>query len=342
MNTGNQTPPGGSNSSRVYFIAAICSLMLMALLWSLDSFFVYILLGTGAWFLFLGFWKNPHAASGNNTFRSDYRKTNPSPDLFSGMLRNSGKKSASQQQSSSTPTSFSGKAVLPYVIFFFASFFFMIVVPLLFSENSIAPQDLEGYFQKGEQFRWAEQYDSADYYYQLAMKEEPENVEILNAYGVGLMNRNQYDRAMTLFDQALQKDPEYELARYNKALVYYYREGYRQSLSQLFRLMKTNPGYYEAMILTGDNYYVQQKYDSALYWYDEGYDNGQRSAILCHIMGYLYDRKGDQEKAVHLYQEALSYDSSRVEIYERLGELFPGDEGEQYRMTAKQLQPEGN
>src|SRR5687768_4650507 len=124
MNTGNQTPPGGSNSSRVYFIAAICSLMLMALLWSLDSFFVYILLGTGAWFLFLGFWKKPHAASGNNTFRSDHRKTNPSPDLFSGMLRNSGKKSASQQQSSSTPTSFSGKAVLPYVIFFFASFFF--------------------------------------------------------------------------------------------------------------------------------------------------------------------------------------------------------------------------
>jgi Tfp pilus assembly protein PilF len=340
MNTGSQTPSGGSNTSRVYFIAAICSLVLMALLWSLDPFFVYTLLGAGACFLFLGFWKRPRTTMRNSSFRSDHRKTNPNPDLFSGMLRNSGKKSATQSQSS--PTGFSGKAVLPYIIFFFASFFFMIVVPLLFSEDSIAPQDPEGYFQKAEQFRWAEQYDSADYYYQQALKEEPENVEILNAYGIGLMNRNQYDRAMTLFDQALQIDQKYEFARYNKALIYYYREGYRQSLSQLFRLMKTNPAHYEAMVLTGDNYYVQQRYDSALYWYDEGYDNGQRSAVLCHIMGYLYDRKGDQEKAVHLYQEALSYDSSRVEIYERLGELFPGDEGEQYRMTVKQLQPEGN
>jgi hypothetical protein len=58
-------------------------------------------------------------------------------------------------------------------------------------------------------------------------------------------------------------------------------------------------------------------------------------------MGYIYDQRGDQEKAIHLYQEALNYDSTRVEIYNRLGELFPGLDGEQYRITARELKRQG-
>ena len=58
-------------------------------------------------------------------------------------------------------------------------------------------------------------------------------------------------------------------------------------------------------------------------------------------MAYIYDTKGDQEKATHLYQEALGYDSTRTDVYIRLGELFPGKDGEYYRDMARQLKEQG-
>jgi tetratricopeptide (TPR) repeat protein len=85
------------------------------------------------------------------------------------------------------------------------------------------------------------------------------------------------------------------------------------------------------------NYYEQQQYDSAKHWYSKGYENGIRNAWICHVLGYLHDRDAENEKAVALYREALEYDSSKTEIYLRLGELYPGEEGNFYRNKAAQL-----
>jgi tetratricopeptide (TPR) repeat protein len=339
MNAGQPQNPGTSNSSRIYFTIGICLLAMMALLWSLDASFVYIQLGAAVFFLFLGYWKRPRPAVGLYKTRQDTRRQ-VQGSSFSDLFKVQSKKRFTSQQSQNHRNLIRNQ-VLPYVIFFVASFLLMIVLPLLFSEDSMIPEDTSGFYQKAEQFKWSNQYDSADYYYRKALVENPENPEILNAYGVYLMGRTQYDQAMRLFDQVLQMDPDYQNSRYNKALVYYYRKSYRQSLDETFELMERNPSYYDAQVLAGDNYYAQQRYDSALYWYDAGYENGQRSVWLCHVMAYLYDQKGDQEKAVSLYQEALSYDSTRAEIYERLGELFPGQDGEQYRITAQQLKNAG-
>jgi hypothetical protein len=54
-------------------------------------------------------------------------------------------------------------------------------------------------------------------------------------------------------------------------------------------------------------------------------------------MAYIYDTKGDNSKAIGLYQEALQYDSTIVDIYKRLGELLPNDEGNYYRTQAIRL-----
>jgi tetratricopeptide (TPR) repeat protein len=342
MNTGKHSSPESKNLSRIFYAIAVSFLVLMALLWSLDSSIVLILMGGAVFFLFLGYLKRSKLPVDPNNRKIPYSQRGPSPQpssSFSDLLKEFSKKKPHQQPR--TNTSFSGKRVLPYVIFFFASFFFMIVLPLLFSEENTTPGDASGFYQRAEQFRDTEQYDSADHYYQKALTEDPENVAILNSYGISLMTRNLYDKAMTVFDQALRTDPDYPYARYNKALIYQNRKNYKQSLSETFVLMNRNPDYFDAMLLAGDSYYFQQRYDSAIYWYEKGYDNGQRSSSLCHVMGYIYDQRGDQEKAIHLYQEALNYDSTRVEIYNRLGELFPGLDGEQYRITARELKRQG-
>ena len=74
-------------------------------------------------------------------------------------------------------------------------------------------------------------------------------------------------------------------------------------------------------------------------WYKNAYENGGiRTRALCHLMAYIYDTKGDYSKAIDLYKEALSYDSTVVDIYKRLGELLPNEDGNYYRTQAVKLQ----
>jgi tetratricopeptide (TPR) repeat protein len=111
-------------------------------------------------------------------------------------------------------------------------------------------------------------------------------------------------------------------------------------LKELRQLMAVNPTHFDGILLAGDNYQMQQHYDSAMHWYEEGY--AQRpTGGLCNAMAYIHDTKGNTEQAVALYREALGYDSTRVAIYQRLGELFPGRDGEWYRRKAKQLKDAG-
>lgn len=55
-------------------------------------------------------------------------------------------------------------------------------------------------------------------------------------------------------------------------------------------------------------------------------------------MAYIYDTKNNYDKAIPLYKEALTYDTTVVDIYTRLSELIPGEEGNYYRTQAVKLQ----
>ena len=60
-----------------------------------------------------------------------------------------------------------------------------------------------------------------------------------------------------------------------------------------------------------------------------------RGLNLCYIMGYLYQDKKEPARAISLYQEALTYDSTQVDIYQRLGELIPDNNGNYYQQGRK-------
>jgi tetratricopeptide (TPR) repeat protein len=152
-------------------------------------------------------------------------------------------------------------------------------------------------------------------------------------YGNVFLSQEEYDSALNYYDRAINEDPNYDDARYNRAMVWYNKKRYDQALREAKGILEYNPGYYDAALLIGDGYYSQNKNDSAIYWYEQGYDNGLRSASLCHVMAYLYDVQNNTRKAIPFYKEALSYDSSRIEVYTRLAELVPAEQ-EKYKALA--------
>lgn len=318
--------------ARLYLTIAVALFMLMAFLWALESSIVYILAGSGTFLTFLALYHYPWKIHSQQ--KIGVNKPKPATNPFRSSQKQAATTAPTATSATFTPSN-TGKKV-----FFFAIggiILFFVIIGALSDDGA----DPSYYFNQAEMYRNTNEFDSSRHYYLKAIAEEPGYIDAWNNYGVLLIDQQRYDSAMYMFDRALDIDDSYEHARYNKALIHYYRKDYRKSLSQDLPIIDDNPYFNAALQLAGDNYYEQKKYDSALYWYQKGYDNGHRSAWLCHVMGYLYDVKGDSPTAIALYQEAVSYDPYKKDVYTRLGELVPGPDGEQYRMTAAELQKNG-
>ena len=348
MNDGVNPTPKPANKPRSYFIVGCILLFIMAITWSLDNSFVYTSFGAAAFFFFLAFYnRSGQSTSGYQNRSGQYSSRQyaaPKKDIVTEIL-DSLKQKNNPSRHRPRPVGHQaerGRNFTMMVLLFIGSVFLIIILAVFFTDDPSVDDGLNGPFEKAEQARYAGNYDSAEYYYRQTLTDDPGNLDALNGLGILSLNRQRYDLAVTQFDDALRIDPDYEYARYNKALTLYYQHNYRRSLGETFELLKRSPDYYDAMQLAGDNYYDQQRYDSAKYWYDQGYDLGVRNAWICHVLGYLYDRNNESGRAVSLYQEALSYDSSKVDVYVRLGELLPGQDGEFYRRKAAQLKQSSN
>lgn len=321
--------------SSLCFKIAWIFLYILALTWSLDPSFRSLSLGAALSFLITGLWhrvKEKPVESRKYDPYKDYQRTrHTTPSSFS--WSDIGKR-FSQKHTTAAPTAKTAadRKLIAGVLIFIASIFGVITISVLFGTGD-DPTAASPFFI-ADQYYEAGQYDSARMYYKQALREDPSNVDALLGYGNTLSALNDPDSAIILYDQALAIKPDFDIAQYNKGWVSYRRKDYSQAITTLKALLERNPAYYDAMQLLGNVYYEQRSYDEALHWYENAYSNGLRSSWLCHVLAYLYDVKGNTPRAIGLYQEALGHDSTITDIYRRLGELIPGDEGEYYRDKA--------
>ena len=327
--------------AKIYFTIASIFLIAMALLWSVDDSIVYILLGATCFFLFLGFYINPAEKNTSGSYKKSFRQEKKDieaeptiADSFKNILQ--WKKFEFSSGSGFTIQEPGRKFITAIAISVFVIFMISILVTIFGSGGG--SYDALSYYAAAEQHFLDQEYDSAYINYKMALQLDPENEEAMVGYGNVLVVRNERDSAIIMFDKALEINPDYKEAAYNKASALYDQKKYNEGIALLTPLIDTNPEYYEAMQLLGHCYYTLNKYDEAMPWYENVYQNGGvRSRILCHIMAFIYDSKGEYDKAIGLYQEALSYDSTIVDIYQRLGELIPGENGSFYRTRAIQM-----
>ena len=341
-----QTPDMDVNAkSRRWWVLIFCvSLFFLALSWSIDPSIVYIISGAVAFSLFKIVqlrkkeWeeveedesdeRQPFRGSRSQKPRDLYEQYRPS--AFSSFLEEVKQLFKKNSRGSGNPQQSKGFVILVAGFIGFV-FMFSILGSLLEGENS----SNNFYFaQRAEEYYNIQQYDSAAYYYRLAIESDPDNVDLYVQRGNSFLNAQNEDSAIVMYDQAIDIDPANMLALYNKAYVYFDRKNYQQSIDQTRKVLAIEPEHTDALLLTGDCFYNLNQPDSALYWYEGAYATGFRSSILCQLMAGIYDSKGQQETAINLYKEAIQQDSSIVAIYSRLGELIPGEEGNWYRTKA--------
>jgi predicted Zn-dependent protease len=325
--------------SRVYYLIGYAFLVAMALFWSVDSAIVYIFLGIACFFLFLGFNSRPKSIekSYSKSYRTQGQREYPgSTESVEDKIKQFFQHKTSS--SATRPTDALGKGrkiALAIGISFFVLFTIPFVVALFGSGGS---SDSISFYMAAQQHFDAQQYDSAYIEYKRALAIDPDYVEAIVGYGDVLVIRNERDSAILMFDRALEFNPDYGEATYKKAAAWYDQKKYNEAIGLLTPLLIDEPEYYNAMLLIGDCYYVQKNFVDALAWYESPYQNVDiRDANLCYLIGYIYETNKNYGKAIELYKETLTYDDTIGDIYERLGQLIPGADGDAYRAKAIEL-----
>lgn len=334
--------------SRTYFLLGYAFFVAMALSWSIDSSIVFIFFGIGSFLMFLGFYSRPATIGGRTKEREYSRSYRPqgqreytgNTESFEDKVKQFFERKSSSPAGQQNDALAKGRKIaLAIGIAFFVLFFIPIVVSL-FGSNDTAEADF--YYSQGQSYLSLEQYDSAYIAYKQALTLNPEYAEAMVGYGQTLVTRNEKDSALRMYDRALEIKPDLAEANYRKGLIWYEQKNYNEAITMLTPVLIDNPHYYDAMLLMGDCYYAINNFVDALAWYENAYQNGGiRGSQLCYIMGYLYENKQDTQRAIELYKEALSYDGypdTVADLYKRLGQLIPGDEGNAYRVKAMELQ----
>ena len=334
METPGNSEQNNQAKAKLYFIIAIVLIFVLALMWSVDGSFFYLISGPVLFFFYLGF-RNLPSKQSNAQYRSQerprYPGTSTSSPSFGDVFGSFFKKKQTEFTSNGpkSPQSKLGKGLfvgcLAVTMFFL--FFISFIVSLFGSEEV-------SYYDVGEQYYSSREFDSAYVNYERASKQDEADDKPFIGMGNVAFEMNRFDSALVSYDQALQINSDNSEIQFKKGLILYYQKKYDQAAQTLTSLFEKDPTYFDALQKLGDVYYDQKRYDEALKYYDQAYANGVRNNWICYVTGYLYEVKGNTQKAISLYKESLRYDSTEVDIYSRLGTLLPGTDGDFFRSEA--------
>lgn len=326
----NKEVQKASGRMKKYFVIAVSLLFLMALLSSLGSTFLYLFGGLSFFFSFLA-WQNWRVTLSGDDFNRYNRseRGNSFTNTIRSTFRSAGKKEAT-----ASPAVASARRVVLIIASFIGAIFTLIILIIIFTNGSNDSSEVQN--ADGSEMSEAGNNAAAYAGYRQAIAENPSDASAY--YGIGSIksSMNERDSALYYYAKALEADPQLYDAAYAKAVIFFNEQNYAQSNAELKYILDKTDQHMNAYLLAGDNHYFANDYDPAIRYYEKAYQLGARSKELSNIMAYIYDVKGDQSRAIEFYKETLQFDSTMTDVYKRLGEMLPGEEGSLFRRKAEQ------
>ena len=302
------TPPEKSSWKRRL---AIFFAILFAIFWSLGSFFFWTLLALAFYFGFLSFLDSRALDSLMDSFRNQQAQA-----------RNPNRSYQPRPETVPPPDGANrlARIVRTIIYSFFALFLFFFLIGIFFGKKAQTP---------------SESTESTEV---ITADEEPDDgTTQLNDKGNAALGDKKYDSAIWYYDKALKIDPENRYALYNKGLTYTLQQDYRRGNSFAKKCVRYHDEYNPAWWLLGYNYDLLSNPDSAMYCLERAYARGYSQPDFLQLVAEVYVKKDKRTKAVEAYKKVLEQDSARVEVYTKLAELEPS-KSDWYRKKANAVQ----
>lgn len=149
------------------------------------------------------------------------------------------------------------------------------------------------------------QYEIAVELYKEIIQKEPKNLYAKYSLAVVYQRLNQYKQAKNIYYELLKADAENRDEIINNIIAIIIEETPREAIYILNRLTKQNPQAANMFASMGLAYEKIGEYDQAIISYIKAYELDRNNMTYCYNLGVLYDQAKNYEKAVEMYVMVL-------------------------------------
>ena len=184
-------------------------------------------------------------------------------------------------------------------------------------ERDRPPDPIEALIQKAHRYHRQQQYKQAIRFYEEVLKIQPESIEARFNLASAHIATEQYSKALPVLEELKRLQPDNADVLLNLAIIAICLGRPVESLSLLDAVEKLKPdAQFEVCMHRGVAYRKIEKYDEALFWYQQAYSLNRAHSQLLFNMALAYDSVQLFTEAVHFYRLYLKQ-AADIEIAEK-------------------------
>ncbi|GHU21241.1 hypothetical protein FACS1894172_08980 [Spirochaetia bacterium] len=171
-----------------------------------------------------------------------------------------------------------------------------------------APVDATVYYNRGMEYYNKDDYDRAIAEFTEAIRINPQYANAYNWRGWAYYDKGEYDRAIADYTQAIRIDPQDANAYNWRGWVYDDKGEYDRAIADYTQAIRIDPQDTSAYYNRGLAYYNKGDYDRAIAEFTEAIRINPQYAYAYNHRGNAYDDKGEYNRAIADYTQALRID----------------------------------
>jgi tetratricopeptide (TPR) repeat protein len=137
-----------------------------------------------------------------------------------------------------------------------------------------------------------------------------------------LDNQEKYDEAIASYDKAIEADPKYADAYFNKGLILDNQEKYHEAISLYNNAIEADPKYARAYFSKGLILDDQEKYDEAIASYDKAIEADPNNPAYYNGKAWSLANLGRNEEALSLIKQSLSLNKENLAAIHTEGRIL--------------------
>jgi tetratricopeptide (TPR) repeat protein len=178
------------------------------------------------------------------------------------------------------------------------------------------------YYLIGEIYCEKDEYDKAIEFYSQAIELNPKYDSAYYDMGNAYYNLKEYDNAITAYQKAIDINLKYADVYNNMGLAYDELKEYDNAIEAYQKAIDINTQDYKAYSNMGLTYYNLKEYDKAIEAYQKAIEiNPKFTEVSCH-MGNAYDKLKEYDKAIKAYQKAIKINPKNDYAYYNMGNAY--------------------
>ncbi|MHA1235115.1 MAG: tetratricopeptide repeat protein [Promethearchaeota archaeon] len=166
------------------------------------------------------------------------------------------------------------------------------------------------------------EYDKAIEYYKNALENDPEYTNSWHGLGVSYERKKEYDKAIEYYKKTLEIDPEYVHSWFGLAGSYFQKKEYDKAIEYDKKTLEIDPEYANSWFGLGESYFKKKEYDKAIESNMKGLELNQEFPKAWQTLGASYYNKNEYDKAIKSYNNGLEINPEMEGAWYGLGASY--------------------